>query len=279
MREYDEFERALTGRRQRGLHPLAWLAIGFATLTVLSAVAVGAGAVFMVLRAKDFVAEFEANPALTAAEVLSMLDPALEVLSRDDGAQTVTVRDARSNRTKTVDFEDILEGALNPQSRDISVREGGADLDVDGSLRVRTDEGEISFDLEADEEGGRLIIRTDEGELLLGSGRDAQGIPRYVPIFRETEGARPVYSARTADGFLGAVAWETSASPQEVTDFYARWLEEQGFETRSERYSEGPREGQGAVWGRSLDDDRTVFVVAVREDGTTKVFLNYGEKE
>jgi hypothetical protein len=274
MREYDEYERAAAGRPRKGLHPLAWVAIVLGAMMLLGMVAIGAGAVFMVHRAKEFVQEFDLNPARSAAEILAELDPAVELVASDDDARTVTVRNRHTQRVTTVDFEDILEGALNPSRP----AEGETSVDFDGSLVVRTDEGKLSLDLEGDEEGGRLIIRTDEGELRLGAGRDAEMIPRTIPIFRELERPRPVYSAKTEDGFLGAVSWETRASPAEVMEFYSEWLDEEGFDIRSERYSEGSREQQGAVWGRAHDDERTVIVVAVEKDGLNKVILNYGEK-
>lgn len=273
MREYDEFERAYTGRSRKGLHPLAWVGIAIGTMMLLGGAVVGVGTMIFMNRVERFVETVQHNPARVAAEAISRMDPDLDVVAYDDMAGTVTVHNLRSDQVSTVDFEDIVEGELF-----VDQGEKDFELDVDGSLVIRTEDGRLALDLKGDEEGGTLVIETDEGETRIGAGRQAEGPPDWVPIFEELERPRRIYSASTGDGFLGAVAWETDASPERVVRFYAEWLEDEGYNVRSERYSEGSRERQGAAWGSLDDDERTVFVLAVEEDGVTKVVLNYTDQ-
>jgi hypothetical protein len=223
----------------------------------------------------------QASPALMAAEMLSRLDPELEVVSDGLDQGVVALRDARSGEVADFDFQDLVEGSLRfrgAQGEDVSVDLRGDQ--AGGSLVIEADGERVSFELVRGAVGGTLVIRSSEDEIRLGSGVEALEPPAWLPA----EGSRPerprhVYSARSAEGVLGAVAWETELAPGAVVEAYRRALEDAGFDIVRQSARQRGREVQASLWARDVDGERHAFVVAALEDGATAVLLGYGEHE
>lgn len=162
--------------------------------------------------------------------------------------------------------------------------DGGARIDLvrtedGGYLSIDSDDGSVRFDLTRGEDGGQLSIRTDDGETLrLGIGRNAERMPSWVPkVDGIPEPPTPVYSLRTPDGALGAVAWEGDRSIEEILSFYKDRLEDEGYVLDAEHRRRDADLDEGSLWGRDDATGRMVFVTAHRVDGTTKVLLGYGD--
>ena len=180
---------------------------------------------------------------------------------------------------------------------DLVRRDGGGFLTIDtgdeqtrvdllrteegGSLLIDGPDGRVRFDLSEREGGGSLVVRTDGEEVLrLGVGEDAVAMPRWVPEWPGMPPTpRPVYSLIGEDGILGAVSWDEDARPDEVVDFFARRLEDEGYDLDAEARNRGTDTDQAALWARHPDGDRMVFVLVHRDrsDGVSKALLGYGE--
>lgn len=148
-----------------------------------------------------------------------------------------------------------------------------------GRLTIDTPDGQVRLDLTEGEDGGSLVVRTDRDEVLrLGLGQDARAMPRWVPRRSAMPATpEPVYSLTSDDGFLGAVAWNEEASAGEVVDFYAGRLEDEGFRLESEAQDRGGAVERNALWARSPDSERFVFVLAQDDGESTRVLLGFGE--
>lgn len=169
-----------------------------------------------------------------------------------------------------------------------------------GVLTVRSPEGESRFDLERSDRGGTLTIRSDQGQVRLdlvrsdeggtlhvqgadrswrvAVGDDAREVPGWVPLHRGMEGAmKPVYSLEGEDRLLGGAAWEGSASPRDLLDFYRGRLEGEGFELEMQHGRRTAGEDEGSLWARHPDSGRVVFVLARGGEGDTRALVGYGE--
>jgi hypothetical protein len=92
-----------------------------------------------------------------------------------------------------------------------------------------------------------------------------------------------VFSARSGERGLGAVAWTVDLHPEAVVESYTEALLAEGFELRAEgvhRDEAGPNGDAGAtVWAVSPAGDRHVFVVAALDgDRRTSVLLGYASR-
>lgn len=277
---YDEYERAMTGRSRSGMGLMGWIGVGLAT-SALVMVGVGvAGAIFVKHRMADFQEAWNASPAVTVADMLARLDPALESLDPAGANDVATLRDARSGETASFDFQDLVRGDLRIQDRDgrdVSVRLRGDENG--GSLVVNADGERVSFDLVRQGDGAHLVIRSSDGDVVrlgAGDGAETVDVPAWLPRTGSMPSApRPVFSARSGDGAAGAVTWKTSDDPRTIVASWSRELRDRGFEVVRQSASRNGRGDQASVWASDEDQGRSAFLVAAREDGETNVVAGF----
>jgi len=311
---YDEFERAVTGKPRKGIPVFGWILISIAFLFMLGIVGVGFAAhrvarmVEMEISNQfegELAAELSGLDAEIAAEIaaalaevegefgghsadgsgdfaatlISRLQPRLEKLAGDPEAGLALLKDLGSSDYPEKALRDVLEGSLRIRTEDGELT---ADLwsgEDGGSLVIDTPEGEqIRIDLAKEDGGGELVIRTEEKVVRFGAGTGAEGLPGWVPRVRGMpDDPTHVFSALSDEGGLGAVSWETDRSPRAVLDFYRRELEESGFQMREEHSGRQRGDFEGGLWAENEADHRVVFLAVSEDEGVTKVVLGYGE--
>ncbi|MGW8266787.1 MAG: hypothetical protein ACWGSQ_10485 [Longimicrobiales bacterium] len=324
---YDEFERAVTGKPRAGLPAFGWILIVLAFLFLFGVVGIGFAAHRMArmihgelsedhaaelarelkgldaeiaaeLRGldKEIAAEVAAALAEVEAElsgqlgeesrdftatILSRVQPRLERLVGDPESGLSLLRHLGSGDNPERALRDVLEGSLR-----LRTEEGELTADLwtgedGGSLVIDTPEGEqIRIDLAKEEGGGELVIRTEEKVVRFGAGTAAEGLPGWVPTVRGMPSdPTHLFSALSDEGGLGAVSWETDRTPGAVLDFYRRELEDSGYRIREEHSARHHGEFEGGFWAEDEGHDRVIFIAVSRKDGKTKVLLGYGEDQ
>lgn len=95
---------------KKGLPVIAWVGIGCGGLVVLGVIVlVILGVVFGRLFG-DVAAEMEKNPAKATVMIMAKMDSDIEIVSSDDVAKTVTVKQKSTGETVTLSMEDIENG-------------------------------------------------------------------------------------------------------------------------------------------------------------------------
>ena len=323
---YDEFERAVTGKPKQGIPVFGWILITLAFLFMFGIVGVGFAAWRMAsyveqefsgdfavelaegmadLQAElaaelegldaevaaevadalrqleaEFGEEFGDEAPLFAANLMSRLEPRLGRLFGGPAIGMALLEDLGSSEYSEKALRDILEGSLRIRTEDGELT---ADLwrgEDGGSLVIQTPDGEaLTIDLVRGEGGGALVLTTEENVLRFGAGSEAEGLPGWVPTAQGMpDEPTPVFSASSEDGILGAVSWETNAAPDAILDFFRDALVNDGYRLREEHSARSRGEVEGGLWAENDDDDRIVFVAASEDDGVTKVLLGYGEE-
>ncbi|HZD05152.1 MAG TPA: hypothetical protein VE173_09540 [Longimicrobiales bacterium] len=281
---YDELERAVAGRPRRGMSALGWIAVGLAVLFFMG----GAGALvaFHVVRTqvREFSEPVQQEPALRASEALNEvlanvfagLEPA--TVASDPEVGRKILRNLESGALDEAALQDIIEGSLRVRTEKGDVT---ADLHGDetgGSLVIRSPEGEVHVELVRGEDGGELVIRSDGEAVRLGAGMSAPDLPGWVPRpDGMPAGPRPVFSATSGKGAFGVVTWEAPGAPEDMVAAYRDGLADEGYDLRAEHSLRGESARSASVVGRDDATRRMVFLVASREDGVTKVVLGFGE--
>lgn len=248
----------------------------------------------------DFLSSLDGeNPAeaFTEAMVRGGFDLSrLEELSRrGDGRASLSAEDVRVDLDKARDGGSLVIQAGDEEIRfDVGRTDGGGFLTIaspDGQTRINlvgqedggylsidSDDGNVRFDLRKQGDGGQLVIRTDDETVRLGVGDGAEDMPGWVPAFGLPPRPRPVYSLDSEEGVLGAVAWETDATPAEVLSGFFDELEAQGYEVQDRYRHTDDGSDEASFWARNTTDHRMVFVVAHQEQGDTQVLLGYGQE-
>lgn len=323
---YDEFERAVTGKPKKGIPVFGWILIVVAFLFMFGIVGVGFAAyktASMVKREfsgqvsgelarelaeverelavelrgidgeiateiaaalREARSELEANfgdeaPAY-ATHLLSRMGSDLNEVLENPAMGLAILQDLGSSDHPENALRDVLEGSLRIRTGDGQV---GADLwsgEDGGSLVIQGTDGEkLTLDLVRADEGGALIIRSPEGTMRLGAGSEAAGLPDWVATMdRIPDDPIPLFSMQSDDGALGAVSWTTVDAPEAVMGAYRESLSADGYRIRQDYSSRSNGEVDMGFWAENRETDRVVFLSASREDGMTRILLGYGEE-
>jgi len=201
----------------------------------------------------------------------------MDLVRGDDGGSLVIDSDEGQVRFDLQKTED--GGFLVIDSEEGQVRFDLEQSEDGGSLSIHSPDGNIRFDVAGGEDGGTMIIETEDASMRFGAGQEAEGMPGWVErVAGMPESPERVYSMRSEEGFMGAVAWQGDGSARDVLSFYRDWLEGTGFEIRSQQRSRDGNAEVTTLWARNEGTGRMVFLVAAEEDGATKALLGYGEK-
>jgi len=324
---YDEFERAVTGKPKKGIPVFGWVLIAVAFLFMFGIVGVGFAAYKTATVVRNEIsgqingelarelAEMERELAVELGEVdgqfaseiaaalrearselednfgdeapayatnlLSRMGPDLSTILENPAMGLAILQDLGSSDHPEEALRDVLEGSLRIRTGDGEV---SADLwsgEDGGSLVIQgTDGQELTLDLVRADEGGALIIRSSDGTMKLGAGTEAAGLPGWVTAMDGIPGdPTPLFSMESDDGALGAVTWTTGDSPESVVDAQREHLSEEGYRIRQDYSSRSHGELDMGFWAENPESDRVVFLSASMEDGMTRILLGYGEED
>ncbi len=235
--------------------PWLWVGLGCLGILILIGGACVVTTFFVAKKAKDVVGDLQENPAKAAAEMMVKLNPELDLVESDAESGTITVRNKKTGEEVTFDYSEIEEGRFTFES----------------------DEGEVSFDAERQDEGGMLTVTTDEGETQFGAGAAADDVPGWVSLYPGASKSEAGFTSRSGDEVSGLWSLETGDPVDQVQGFYESKLEDEGFEVTVQTFS-GPQGATAIVSGALSDPQRQVTASITREGGTTKVGLQYSGK-
>lgn len=116
--------------QKKGLSPLAWVGIGCVAILLIGAIAMAvlfsAGAHFL----KGKLEKFEKNPAYATMELAIRANPDLEIVSSDEKAGTITVKNKKTGEEITWNTEDFKNGKISVKTKDggSNIQFGGGDV-------------------------------------------------------------------------------------------------------------------------------------------------------
>jgi hypothetical protein len=196
---------------------------------------------------KNKVDTFAANPAMAAAELIVRANPEVELVSKDDTAGTITIREKDSGKVITVNISEIQEGKLSfsdDKGESASISLGG----VSGA-------------------GG--------GE---AGGEAAKGLPEWIPAYPGAT-VRQMFSTSGAEGRSGSYMLTSIDTIDAVADFYEQRFERAGLETKRSSAAMGGAVNTASVSGDAADDRRTVNVGITDLGGQTQALITFSEKD
>jgi len=232
-------------------------AVAIVAIVVVAIVVVFSG-VFVANKAKE--AGFDTglmarSPGLAAARMMVTANPELDLVDMDEDRGTLTIRNKETGETLTVDFQDIEAGRMT----------------------FRTDEGDVT--VSTDDSAARMEIRDETGEtrtMEFGVTADRSRLPEWIPVH---PGDLSVgYTATDGGSRVGMFSIETTASRQDIRDFYVSKLEDQGF-TASVSSMEAA--GMRVITVNSSDPEgkRNLTILINEGDGKTTITVNYQHEE
>jgi hypothetical protein len=238
--------------KKKGLPALAWVGIGCGVIALIVLIVLAAGTCWGVSKVK----EFGENPEMNTAKLIVAANPELELVESDDEAGTLTVRNTKTGEEMTVDVSEIK----------------------DGRLRFRDQEGqETSIGMEEGEDGeGAFSVRDSEGNetFRVGAGGE-ENIPGWVPRYPGVE-LRGTMSSRRGGKVEGAFTFETADPADEVADWYAEELADQGM---TETGRSDNRAGDQRLLNLGFEGDgRQTNTMITTDGGKTTAVVSYSEE-
>lgn len=105
----------------RKTSPLVWVLVIVLGLFVLGGLAVGGLALFVAHKAREAGIStdlWRRNPAAATARILAAANPDIQIVSEDDGAGTVSVRDRKTGKTMTWNLDQAKQGRFSITAED-----------------------------------------------------------------------------------------------------------------------------------------------------------------
>jgi hypothetical protein len=227
--------------------PIVWILVGVFGLFVLAGIAVVGAGIFVVHKAKQAGLDpelMERNPGLALTKLLTAMNPEVEVVKVDEGKGVITIREKKTGKVVTLDFEAVKQGRISFQ-----------------------EEGKDKVTMEAHGESGSLEVKSGGETMKFGSGAAAR-MPDWIPAYPGAS-AEGTFSMQGSEGEGGTFALKTKDPVKKVAAFYEEGLKQAGFQISSNStHSDGASTG-GMLVAEHAASKRTVMVtMSSGEDGT-----------
>jgi hypothetical protein len=150
--------------------PIVWILVALLGLFLLVAIGVVAGGFFLVHKAKQAGLDpslWEKNPGLAATKMITAANPDVQVLKTDEDKGTITLRDKKTGKVYSIDFDAVKQGRITFQEEggeSVSIGAGSA-ANIPGwvpSYPGAKPEGTFSS-AGGENEGGMFAFKTGDG--------------------------------------------------------------------------------------------------------------------
>jgi hypothetical protein len=236
---------------KKGMGPLAWIGIGCGVIIVIGFVVLAAGGYFL----KKKVEQYKDNP-LAAAELIIRANPDLEVVSSDQKAKSITIKNVKTGEVVTLTADDIEHGRFSVKTKD-------------GTTTVNADQ----------QNGGGLTVTDDKGQVsTLGGNSAAQNLPSWVPSYPGGT-VQGTYDTNNAEGRTAAFTVTTTDDATKVLEWYEAQLKNSGLTVEKTTFSGNGQSG-GMVSGKSADEKQQVSaMISTAESGGASAVVTFQEKK
>ena len=239
-----------------GVKILLWIAgivVGLILISFASCAALGFYAMHKVKQAGFNADLMKKNPGLATAKMAVTMSPDTEIVSSDDNAGTIVVRDKKTGKTVTMKFD--------PQKRAMVV------TDENGKSTSMTTTG--------DGANAGMEIKSPEGTMRIGNSADKA--PDWVPVY---PGSSPqnTFSASSGGEQTGSYAFVTKDPADKVMSFYGDSLKSAGFAVSNMTGNADGKVG-GMVSGEDKANKRAVVATLGVEDDGTHVNVTFSIKQ
>jgi hypothetical protein len=181
------------------------------------------------------------------------MSPDTEIVSSDDNAGTIVVRDKKTGKVVTMKFD--------PQKRSMVI------VDENGKTTSMTTTGEGA--------NASMEMKSSEGTMKIGTGSDKA--PDWVPVY---PGSSPQSTFSTSSGTeqAGTYTFVTKDAADKVIAFYGDSLKAAGFAVSNMTSNSEGKVG-GMVSGEDKANKRAVVVSLGTENDGTHVNVTFSIKQ
>ncbi len=243
-------------QKSSGTKILLWIAgilVGLILVSFASCAVLGFYALHKVKQAGFDSDLMKKNPGYATAKMAVTMNPDTQIVSSDDNAGTIVVRDKKTGKVVTMKFD--------PQKKSMVV------TDENGKMTSMTTSGEGA--------NASMEMKSSEGTVKIGAGSDKA--PDWVPAY---PGSSPqnTFSSSNSTEQSGSYTFVTEDAVDKVISFYGDSLKSAGF-TVSNMTTNSEGKTGGMVSGEDKASKRTVVVALTTENDGTHVNVTFSVKQ
>lgn len=231
--------------------PIVWILLALGVMFLLVVGLVAAGGFFVLHKARQAgldPALWEKNPGMAAAKLLAAANPDAEIVSMDEKAGIVVIRDKKDGKTIKMNFADLKRGRIS--------------FEGDGD--------KVSIGATGDGDSAGVEIQSKDGTARFGAGA-AIKLPSWLPAYSGAKEAGGM-SGSGPDGESGTYGFKTNDPPATVVRFYEGALKRAGFRTEQQVESEE------TIVLTAENSGHTVHLGATKNDAQTNVTITFTAK-
>jgi hypothetical protein len=243
-------------QKSSGTKVLLWIAgivVGLLLISFVSCAVIGFYAMHK-MKGAGFDSELmKKNPGLATAKMAVALNPDVEIVSSDDDAGTIVIRNKKDGKLVTMKFD--------PQKKSMVI------TDESGKTTSMTTTGDGS--------SASMEMKGPEGTMKIGTGADKA--PDWVPAY---PGSSPQSTFSSSNGTeqTGSYTFMTKDPADKVISFYGDSLKSAGFAVSNLTSNSDGKVG-GMVSGEDKANKRAVVVSLGTENDGTHVNVTFSIKQ
>lgn len=225
--------------------PLIWVLAGCGGLIVLAAIVGGLALHFIAHKATQFARKVERNPALAITELMAAHNPDVDVVSVDEGKGKITVRDKKTGKTLTMNFEDAQKGKFV--------------FEQDGQ--------KVAVEAHGDGSTGSLEVKSGDGSMKLGTG--AEKLPEWIPTY---PGSAPqgTFSLHNGKEASGSFQFSSADSIDRVVSYYEDAFKKTGMKVSTNSVQTDGKTGLTIITTEEASQKRKAMItVSPSAEGST----------
>ena len=259
-----------------GVKIVLWILGGFVGFGVLCTIGIMVVFSLVVHKAKQSGLDpdlMQKNPALAVAKLAVTANPDVQMVSSNDSAGTMVVRDKKTG--------EVLNLKFDPEKKSMVVTdENGKAVtfkaDTQNSkLQVIGPDGKTAATITADAQAGNVEVKGPDGSLKMGA--NAGKTPNWVPAYPGVS-AQNVFSASSGGEQSGTSGFVTQDSVDKVLSYYGSSLKSGGMTISTTTTNSDGKLG-GLVSGEDSARKHTVMVTAVGDKDGTHVSVTFSAKQ
>ncbi|HSW49356.1 MAG TPA: hypothetical protein VLH09_04235 [Bryobacteraceae bacterium] len=227
--------------------PLIWVLVGCGGLVVIALLVLFALGFFVSRKAS----EFGKNPGFAAARMIASMNPNVDVVKADESTGKITLRDKKTGKTVTLDFQDIQKGRISFEGAD------GERVDIRGG-------GEGA--------AGSVTVEGRDGTMRFGQG-SLSSVPSWVPRYPGAEFAG-TFAMQSGNDSGGTFQLKCNDSVSQVAAYYEREMRNAGMKVEKHSMQADNRSVQTVV-GSDDGSGRSVTASVGSGEGGTVITTIY----
>jgi len=221
-------------------------------------------------RAKQYTLEARKNPQLAAISLAASLHPNLQIVSKDEAAGKITLRNKKTGEVVTLDTNDLSSGNMSK----------ALDRFAKGMTPPANSAPTEAREPESAPSAAEPAAETKPEEAAISPARAAA----QAAVMKKFPDAIPAYGgAKTLDttvntfagNTVGSYTFATSDPPETVADFYEKSLTGAGFTILTRQNGSNDNGPTTAIIAQHADPQITVSLQAEVNNGQSRVVINF----